>query len=210
VDEKSRCTNTELLKEILCLKIKQNIDGNSPTDSKMSSSKKKLLESLPKDLLEAVQYLNSNVYSKTSSTNYERKCVVECIYFIIHEVPLVFSKTDKKQLIIEVLNLKPKDKSGKNPPDRSELIISNRLVSWLICQIIQEIEKDDQKAMLEIICHHLEEKNLEESDLSILLNGFNTICRSIDCTSAFKSDVEFLEILLPFINSGRLGLQIST
>lgn len=74
VDEKIRCTNAELLKEIFCLKVKQNITkGATSPDVKFPSGKKKLLESLPNDLLEVVQYLNNNIYNKTSTTNFERK-----------------------------------------------------------------------------------------------------------------------------------------
>ena len=63
VDEKIRCTNAEIMKEILCLKIKQNMSKYKPnTEGKVPSSKKKLLESLPNDLIEAVQYLANNVY----------------------------------------------------------------------------------------------------------------------------------------------------
>lgn len=174
-DEKIRGASTELLKEIFCLKIKQNLEGTPYNDSKMPSSKKKLLESLPNDLIGVVEYLSNNVYSKSTSTNNERKCVVECIYFILHEVPLIFDKTDKQILIDKVLNLKPRDKTGKNPPERSEVIVSLRFVSWLICQIISEVEKEDQKSMLSIITKHLQERQIDESDLSILLNGFSMI-----------------------------------
>ena len=209
-DEKIRCTNAELMKEIFCLKIKQNIQkqGYSP-DAKMASSKKKLLESLPNDLLEVVQYLSNNIYNKAGSTNNERRCVVECIFFIIHEVPLIFSVTDKQKLIEEVLNLKPTDKSGKNPPQRSEIIISNRLVSWLISQIIKEVEQEDQIAILKIFVHILSKHELGESELSILLNGFNTICHNIDCSGAFVNDQELTDLLMPYIKSGKVGLQIS-
>jgi hypothetical protein len=90
-------------------------------------------------------------------------------------MPILFSMTDKVKLIEEVLDLKPKDKSGKNPPERSEVIISDRLISWLIIHVIELVEKDDQKALLTIITKYLIERKHLDSDLSILLNAFNAL-----------------------------------
>lgn len=118
--------------------------------------------------------------------------------------------TDKQKLVEEVLNLKPRDKTGKNPPERSEVVISNRLVSWLIIQIIKEIERDDQKIMLDIFIKLLAKNDLPDSDLSILLNGLNIICQNLDCTAAFRSDQDLTDLLMPYIKSGKLELQIST
>jgi hypothetical protein len=76
VDERIRATSAELLKEIFSIKIKINIEEGASLaskDSKMPSSKKKLLESLPNDLFEVVQYLSDNIYSKITTSNYERK-----------------------------------------------------------------------------------------------------------------------------------------
>jgi hypothetical protein len=125
-------------------------------------------------------------------------------------MPILFSMTDKVKLIEEVLDLKPKDKSGKNPPERSEVIISDRLVSWLIIHVIELVEKDDQKALLEIITKYLIERKHPDSDLSILLNAFNALCHNLDCASIFKSEQDFTDILMPYIKSGKLSLQIST
>ena len=209
-DEKVRCCNAELLKEIFCLKIKQLIDKNgSSTDSKMASSKKKLLESLPNDLLEVVQYLNNNIYCKSTSSNYERKCVVECINFIILEVPIVISIVDKEKLIEEIISLKPKDKSSKTPPERSEVIVSNRLVWWLLSQIIKSVEAENKIKILGIIIRHLKEQKLIESDLSILLNCLNWICQQFDWIEIFKSDQDLSDLLMPYLKSGHFELQIS-
>ena len=208
--EKVRSMNTELMKEILCLKIKLTLNGKDYFYSKMPSSKKKLIESLPGNLLEAIEYLSNNIYIKPTSNNYDRKCVIDCIYFIIKEVPLLFAQTDKKDLINYVLFLEPKDKSGKNPPEKSEIIISHRLVTWLLYQIIKELEIDEQKQILNLITSYLVKKKHTESSLSIFLNCFAMICKNLDCTSAFKSEQDLTDLLMPFLKSSKLQLQIPT
>ena len=112
----------------------------------------KILESIPNNLIDIIEYLDKSILntsekiSKTPVLNVERKAVVECILFVIDSYPLLLEKTIKSELITSVLNIKASSKaSSKYQPKRSEVIISDRLVSFLLIQIVKASEIDEQK-----------------------------------------------------------------
>ena len=112
----------------------------------------KILESIPNDLIGIIDYLDKSILSssekvsKTPVLNTERKAVVDWILFVIESYPLLLEKTKKSELISWILNMKASNKaSTKYQPKRSEIIISDRLVSFLLIQIVKASEIDELK-----------------------------------------------------------------